>query len=242
MMSSEPVKRTDTPGDALGDYREEHPAFGQVTIHRVNHGPGKFALYGAASDSHMTTVRLVISRSERSHGLSKDWYFAKGELIEIEMTSLQFADLMTSFNMGGGVPCTIRHTGGKLVPEIPAEDTNEIGRIREGFKKEMQARFSADGIRAAREEIRKILTKKTILKSDRERLDRLTEGLLGEIEHNVPFVMDQYAEAAGKVESEVKKEVAAFTQNVIERAGMTAISGMGSEEQHRLLDGKKEGE
>ena len=150
MRKREPVIRSETPDDALGDYREKHPAFGQVSIHRVNHGPTKFALYGAASEHHMTTVRLVVSKSERAHNLSRDWYFSKGDLVEIEMTSLQFADLLTSFNMGSGVPCTTRYAGGETTPDIPVDDTTEIGRIKDGFKKKMEDFCSEKGIEAAR--------------------------------------------------------------------------------------------
>ena len=240
MRKREPVIRSETPDDALGDYREKHPAFGQVSIHRVNHGPTKFALYGAASEHHMTTVRLAVSRSERTHNLSRDWYFAKGDLVEIEMTSLQFADLLTSFNMGSGVPCTIRYAGGETTPDIPVDDTTEIGRIKDGFKKKMEGFCSEKGIEAARREVKEILEKKSILKADRRRLFSLMEKLLGEIEHNVPFVMEQYVEAAARVESEVKKEITAFTNTVIEDAGIKALPDMSAEDQMRLLSAKGE--
>jgi len=237
-MKIEDVKRTVVDDDFV-EYRENHPAFGQIVIHRVQHS-GKFSLYGSASGHHMTTVTISISKSERSQHLSKDWYFGKEKIIEIEMTALQFADLLTNFNMASGVPCTIRHIKGEDIPDIPSEDNTEIGRITEAFDSEMKSKFSSEGILAAKKEINEILAKKNLLRADRIRLSRLTDGLLGEIEHNVPFVMQQYTKAVGKIESEVKKEVAALTQIIIERAGIKALSNMTPNEQGKLLTGEKD--
>jgi hypothetical protein len=167
-----------------------------------------------------------------------DWYLERGRLIEIEMTPLQFADLMTNFNMGSGVPCTIRQVGGERIPDIPSEDMTEISRIREGFSREMKDMFSDEMIRAARKEMKEILSKKSLLKADRKRIEALSEKLFSKIENSLPFAMDRYVDASAKVEAEVKKEVAAFTSQVIKNAGMKAISNMDAGEHTNLLTGK----
>lgn len=236
-MKTKNVEKTNTPDSVCGESRENHPAFGQVAISRVQHGPRKFSLYGAASDTHMTTIQLTISRSERIHGLSMDRYFKKGELIQVEMTPMQFSDLMTSFNIGLGTPCTIRCIGNEDVPDIPVEDNTEIGRIRDGFIDRVRKSISSEKMTLVRNEIKDILSKKAILKADRDRLALLTESLFREFEGHIPFVMGQFTEAAERVGSEMRRDIAEFTHSVMEEAGMGALANMHVEDQVLMLSG-----
>lgn len=68
------------------DIKSTHPAFGQISINRINHG-GPHQLYGSAIGSHPHTIMLRIRTSERSHYLDHDSYFARKDLIEVELSA-----------------------------------------------------------------------------------------------------------------------------------------------------------
>jgi hypothetical protein len=240
VVEYEKVKKT-IKNEEEDEYSEEHPAFGLIGVNRVTHGNGRLSLYGSASNQHLTTVEITVKRAERNHHLSGDWHFGREEIVRIEMSSMQFAEMLTRFNMGDGVPCTIRGIDGRSVPYIPVEDDTEIGRIKEGFSKTIRRKFSEEAIAKARSELKSLLEKKNLNKSDRKRIAALSEKLIGEIENNVPFVFDQFTESAGKVEQEVKKEVAAFTQLVVEKAGVKFLNDSGADKQIKLLGNDEKG-
>lgn len=231
-MKYEDVKRTMTDKSPVSEYKDEHPAFGQIIVSRVSRG-GSTSLYGASSTYHPTTIRLQIKRSERCHNLGRDQFFGHENVVEVEMTALQFADMLTHMNIGEGVPCTLRHVGMESVPYIPVEDDTEIGRIKDAFEDEISARLSAESIREARSELKEILGKKTLLKADRERIASLTGKMIEAVESLAPFMLKQFSESAEKVQAEVKKEVRAFTDLVVNNAGMQKLAEitMGAEMQ-----------
>jgi hypothetical protein len=201
------------------------------------------SLYGAAQNYHPTSISISISRSQRDHDLSSDWFFgSRDEIIEVEMTSLQFADMLTHMNIGDGVPCTIRHIQREQVPYIPEEDDTEVGRIRESFKKSMKEITSEERVTKAKEELSKILEKKAISKSDRRQIAWLIEKLFQDFGSNVPFVLNQFCDAAEKVQSEVKNELASFASMAVEKTGIKALSNMTGEEQQNLLKESNEDE
>lgn len=230
----EEVKRVEEKDSPSKEYSETHPAFGQISASRISRG-GKVSLYGAASSHHPTSISITICRSQRNHDLSRDWFLGREKIIEVEMTSLQFADMLTHMNMGSGVPCTIRHIQREQVPYIPEDDDTEVGRIREGFEKDMRKIVSEERVTKAREELSKILEKKAIGKSDRKQIAWIIDKLFQDLGSNVPFVLNQFCEAAEKVQSEVKKELASFVSMAVEKAGIKALSNMTGEEQQNLL-------
>jgi hypothetical protein len=56
------------------------------------------------------------------------------ELIEVDMTEHQFAQLITTMNQGMGIPCTIRHILMERVPEVPEGLESEAETIHKEFK------------------------------------------------------------------------------------------------------------
>lgn len=211
---------------------EEHPAFGIVGISRI-HSSSPDRLFGSSIRRNPTSVRLRIRRAKRVHNLSEDWYFGKGELVDVELTSAQFADLLTHMNIGDGVPCTIRSVDNVSVPRIPEDDSVEVDRICDGFKEDVRAKSKE--IVEIKNEIREILNKKTINKGDRKAIGGLLEKMTRQIVDSAPFVVDMLAEASEKIGTEVKKEAEAFMSMAVERAGIKTLSEMSREEQKGLL-------
>jgi len=237
MSEYEEVKRE---GEAsVGEYRETHPAFGTVQISRIQCG-GKISLFGSRTKVHPTLIRLRIARASRQHGLSRDWIFSglRNNVVEVDMTALQFSDMLTHMNMGEGVPCTLRYIDGKPVPHIPMDEENELGRIIEASKKDVAENLKENRLPSLKKAIHEMLDSKGALKaSDKKKLKGLLFEVVRVVEDHLPHAMKSYGAAAEKIQTEVKKEIAAFTQMVVEKAGMKAIGDMDAEEQTKLLTG-----
>ena len=117
------------------DGYESHPAWGMVEFSRVEHG-GPCRLFGSSLTNHGTTIILRVWEASRKHDCGQDWYHGsiRKELIAVEMSAAQFAGLLTTMNVGNGVPCTIRHVQGVQRPEVPP-DPGEMGRVRAAFRR-----------------------------------------------------------------------------------------------------------
>jgi hypothetical protein len=98
-------------------------------------GPGARQLFGSPLARHYGTICLSISPAKWTHALNRDHYQQRGldEHIEIEMSAAQFADMITSLNMGSGTPCTIRYLASKAVPP-PPDHVTEAEHIRNNFE------------------------------------------------------------------------------------------------------------
>lgn len=100
--------------------QEQHPAWGMIGAFRVSHTPGAVLFDSDIRHSH--TVRVRIATGTRKRDLHRDWLHADREFVEIEMSEAQWAAFVSSMNVGGGVPCTIRRREDDvLVPEMPFE-------------------------------------------------------------------------------------------------------------------------
>lgn len=200
--------------------RSTHPAFGQISISRVNHS-GLQKLYGSAIGWHPHTMMLRIKTSERSHHLDHDTYFGRNTLIEVELSASQFADMLTHMNYGDGVPCTIRYLNNERVPEIDDEDPIEVDRIKSQFKNkviEMSAKLREDT-----KSLEDILSKKSINKADKNAIRNMLESVSRFFWDHSTFTIDMFSEAAEKITTQSKKEVEAFYRTVVEDMGIKAI-------------------
>ena len=126
--------------DTFGNKRTtySHPAFGQIGVSRVQGGNG--TLYGSDFRHHgYVVVRIAHSTMQRD--LSRDWYHAGKQIIEVALSESQWATMVSSLNMGEGVPCTIESLHGKLVPAItPRDETDEFKNdMRQGVQKPLRA-------------------------------------------------------------------------------------------------------
>lgn len=196
-----------------------HPSFGMLSFSRA-HG-GHSNLFGS-SIQHRDTIHMVLKEGAVSRDLNEDWYSGGNEIMEVEMSQSQFAELITSMNMDSGVPCTIKFIKGK--GKIPEPDfINKREQITNEFKEQMDdKKASANKIY---EEIKTLLdTKKSIGKGDRaailSKIHSITNGLSSESN----FMFCQFQEQMDKTITEAKGEIEAFAQNRINAIAQQAIA------------------
>ena len=216
-MKVEP-KVTPHTGIHKNEERETHPAYGQIGITRVQ---GHAKLYGSVIENHGTFICIKIRHSEVHHHLGKNWFHSRGNIIEVHLSPAQFAEFITTPNMGEGVPCTISRLGNKSVPGITAAKT-EVQKIVGHFITD-QAEFVEELATRVAEALGIVNKKGVIYKGDRETLRGLLEWVEREVIANRPFAVESFQRAAERVVTAGKAEVEAFVMSALTRLGLTKL-------------------
>lgn len=165
---------------------------------------------------------MVLKEGTVSRELNEDGYFGGPEIVEVEMSQSQFAELITSMNMDSGVPCTIKFIKGK--GRIPEPDfINKREQITNEFKERMDdKKASANKIY---EEIKTLLdTKKSIGKGDRAAILRKIHSITNGLSSESNFMFRQFQEQMDKTITQAKGEIEAFAQNRINTIAQQAIA------------------
>lgn len=200
-----------------------HPAFAQIRASRVT---GGISLYGSEFQHHGYIV-VTISRSEMNRNLSNDWPHATKELIEVAMSYSQWAEMVSTMNMGSGAQCTIQHIDRKPVPQIPHPERKK-------------ALFSKEASEAAKETvtcITKLEGKIDALKLSQKQKDELLKDLSfikGRTQSNIRFIKEQFGEYMEGVVSKAKTEISAYAQNLLVRTGISKLVGSDSKAKNIL--------
>ena len=205
--------RSESKGD---ETLEAHESFGLVGIHRIT---GKIHLFGSAIEHHGTFFRLSIKQGEVRHAHGQDWYYGRKELISIDLSAAQFAELITTLNVGDGVPCTIDRVLGTRMEPVPTGLGTETQKIQSEFKGRIKDLVGF--LKTKTSETKALLEKKSALsKADKEAILGVMEKTLQEIHLNAPFFVEQFVEATEKVKTTAKAEVEAFISLSLTRMGL----------------------
>jgi len=202
-----------------------------VRFSRISHGPGPVRLFGSSIDKHLTTIRLSIYEGEMEHRLSGDHCSGGAKIIEVELSATQFSELLTTMNMGHGVPCTIKFQQGEGGIESPPDLKNEAERIRDGFEEKMQ-----DLGPVIDERIDNIMNAlpKSLKASTRREIEIQLGCIRQELLSNAPFALEQFNRATDRVVATAKGEVEAFVTHAVVTTGLEEL-------QRRLLGNDEEG-
>lgn len=191
------------------DQKLTHPAFGQISASRIS---GHVNLYGSEFHHH-GFIGIRISHSELNRSLSRDWPFARKEIVEVYLSEAQWATFVSSLNMGSGVQCTINHLNGQPVPGIPSlpdrkkQFSSEINQKMESVKKDLQA------------VIEKIVDLKISEKAKKELMKDLIL-VKGRVTGSVDFVANSFSEHMEEQVEKAKCEVNAYITGTLQRAGL----------------------
>lgn len=204
---------------------ENHPAYGMIGLHRQTWS-GKSRLFGSPLSKHHMIIALTIKRAYRTHDLSMDRIFGREELIEVLLSPHQFSELITTMNVGDGVPCTIRHIDGQLAGEIPDTET-EAERIESGF---------ADRISALRSKVAAVVNKiatemsSSVPKTKKREWEIALSQITSEVESHWPFIVSQFHEATERAVEAKKAEIDAFVTRVVHQTGLEQLRAISSKD------------
>lgn len=156
-------------------------------------------------------IKLEISHAEECRDLSKNWYFPRKQIVEIELSPIQWAEFLTSGNTSG-VPCTIKYVNGERMSEPKNteifNDYNE--EVEEDFNKFKEIEDIVKGA---------IDSKKPMGMKD-------LSSLLNKIHNamaNVDFVKDSFKEDMNEIVTKAKAEFNAYAENRIHEIGIESL-------------------
>lgn len=215
-------------------YDKSHPSFGMIGFSRIT--GGRRQLFASALKDHGTTIRLQITQARMGNDLGRDWI--RGDImpiIEVEMSPAQWAEFITSPNIGSGVPCTIRTLDKKSVEEPPLGFGEEHERVKDDVKNHVKDLTKAV-IGVAKRTTAIFDSPGKVTKAERTEI----LGMLGKLESligaDVPFLLDQLDEAAGKIVTNKVAEADAFITHALQMLG---LRGLKEAAQKMLGEGEK---
>ena len=209
--------------DDLRNSEESHESFGMIGFARVAGGGGKRRLlFGSHLENHYETIQMTIKTAVRKHGLSRDWHHGIDTLIQVEMSPVQFSQLLTTMNFGDGVPCTIRYKAGQgYLEPVPDSYVPEPTKILNEAKSHFESLFQDIDTKSS--EIDKILSKKTLSKQDKQRIKHLSNDIFAWAKANAPFIFRSFESSIEKVVTAAKAQVEEFALSTLIRAGMQKL-------------------
>lgn len=199
--------------------REKHESFGVLKFSRVRRS-GSTHLFGS-SIKHSDTIIMRVSHASVERHLSNDWVGEEDNILECEMSYSQFAEAITSMNVGVGTPVTLRRT--QLNRDI--EPYNFVGK-RTQFEEEFNA-----NMRKQTEQANKLIDtvsslfeeKKSLNKGDKESVLDMLNQLQMAIGCNQEFIYKQFNRQMDKTVNEAKGEIEAFMQNKLNALGVKEL-------------------
>ena len=197
-----------------------HPAYGIASFHRVCGNVGN--LFGSSVDCNHY-VELEISSGVEIDNGSYHSYLPTGKPhIRVAFSPAQFAELLTSMNVGSGVPCTIKNIAGERIDMIPDEiHVNELDRQKDNFKKEMKE--LSESLHNAQNRIKELLSLPRLTKEQKDELRNVLYKGIQDIDSNIPFYMEMFDEATDNIVQEAKAEIDATVHNCVLNAGIKAL-------------------
>jgi hypothetical protein len=205
-----------TADDRMSDKEDvtTHPAFGLIGASRVS---GSTQLYGS-DFTHNAYMTITIRRSNLRRSLSRDWHSGREELIEVALSEAQWATFVSAPNVGEGVPCTLQHVQGKMVPGIPVPQVRS-----DQFASDMDE--SLDAVASRIQAVLDRIDSMGLSKKKAEELRMELSVAKSHLKANVAFVAKSFDEHMEETVEKAKAEVHGYMTGVLVRAGLDALPG-----------------
>ena len=196
---------------------------GLLSWNRTSTRPAK-AFFGSRV-RHGEFVAITLMEGTHDRRLASDWFHGGKRIAEVWLTPTQFADFVTSPGRGEGVPCTLKYTrDGRLQEhESPAFET-DVERM------ELEFREALTTVREQMDECREVMCKitdgrGTMSVQDRKLIGEKMRRLLQELESNLPYLGDRFADSIERTVAEAKQSVDAHINRAITDAGVEQLRG-----------------
>lgn len=220
MLDVDIKKTTKDESDPLGGSEYSHPSYGMISVSRATGGSG--SLFGSEI-KNSNFMQIEISEASVRQDLGRNWYHSTNSIVEVNMSPVQYAELITCPNTSG-VPCTItrRHDTGS----INYKPIDTVTQHVESVVEEKLSSLKGD-CKDVFEKVTEILSQKTIKKADKEEIESLVRRLVADINSNIPFYEESVKESIDKAKVEAKAEIECYVQHAINKAGIKAINDGG---------------
>lgn len=212
----------------------QHESFGLLGFSRVQCSGG-VPLFGSDIE-HSTFIKMTLHTAEKQRDINHNWYHANKRIADVTMSQNQFAELITSMNMGDGIPVTINYTqefGNVVTPKFETVTDQHRNEFKQTVKK---VGANAKTLEARMKEI--LGKSGTVKKAEREELLNMILHVAQDINSNMPYMERVFEEVMDKVVTDAKGTVEAFYQHRVTEAGIGALSADG--QAPRMLENKSE--
>lgn len=214
--------------------KKQHPSYGMIRFARSSIGGSGTALFGS-SIMHNNVIRLSISKGMMEREGNEDWFLAGTDIndmiVEVEMSYTQFAEAITSLNIGEGIPVTITKVNGTFVEPCPYSDRQKVMRR----EVDEATRDLVRQLEKRSEEIEKLLDEKRVLsREDRRNIVSTLKNVRQELKSNIPYLQKLFAEQMDKTVTEAKGEFETYLQNKMNSIALAAISEQMKQEEISL--------
>lgn len=222
----------DMKNEDLYGKETHHPAFGIVEMSRMSGGDGNLFMVDYPTGG---SIRLSISTAHLNRNLANDRVFSDRPIVEIEMSEVQWARIVSSFNVGG-VPVTLKHyrdpiTSDFLIPKMPDRHAGNV----DTFRKEItdKADRTTRELKEAYDRLTDIM-KGPLRKGDLQEVLELLRSARGAAIDGLPFVAEQAHEAIDTATQHARAEIDAHIDNAMMKLGERAL---GEQLQHAIANG-----
>lgn len=198
--------------------KTSHPSYGTLAFSRRT--GGATPLFGSSIE-HRDTIAMTLYHADITRGLHQDSIYGGRAIAEVEMSYSQFAEAITSMNMGSGVPVTIRWTekDGKIPP---CDFVSKREQFTDEFK-EKRKKVTEDAQQIIKDVTELFSQKKALTKADKDMILNKLHHLNMDIGCNMDFIADQFNEQMDKTVMEAKGEIEAFMQNKVNSIASAAL-------------------
>lgn len=189
----------------------KHESFGLISACRTNGSHGHFFYGSDMQPNNFITITLCKNcQIEYDNVMGKRYTEGRNNLddiVEIEMTSTQFAEFITTLNVGQGVPCNIKKFG-RVIDRY--EENEELdSKYEYEYKKSIEILKKQRGAyNEAHKKIMEICDK--LPNKKKEEISSIINKLATDVCDNVPFHIRNIKDASEEIVSKAKTEIASY--------------------------------
>lgn len=201
-----------------------HPSYAMASFSRVRSGaPNKFFASDVDCQSWIElSIKKACEHYRDGEKYPSTHFSGHGEYIRVAFTPSQFAELLTTLNVGEGVPCTIKRLDNKGIEAIPDDfSPNSLDYQKQLYKDSMKE-FNGQ-VKKSANEVNELLKKKTLSKADKEKIKDVFNYISTQVNSNIPYFIDVFKETTNKIVSHSKSEIDATLLHCIVDTGVKAL-------------------
>ncbi len=201
---------------------KKHPTYGCVVVTKSQIGGGGQALNGS-SVLHNNIMHLQICEGEYSRSMGADWWSPRKTIVDIELSPVQFAEMITSVGNGCGTPCTIKYRADKPEEEdMRVPHINKFEEHTKEFRQDIAKTTDKAKLLLKQMEDRLKEKKPMGIREQQELLDNL-RCFHNELGSNLTYASRVFDEQVERTKTEAKGEIEAFFDSRIRDLGMQAL-------------------
>lgn len=203
----------------------EHSSYGLLQLSRFTGDTNYFDVEPRLPGG----ISLKIYNAKVDRHLNRNWIHQDKLLLEARLSAHQFAEAITSLNIGSGIPITLEYVNGmKIDPYQPTPSQRELFDIE--IKQHLNDITST--IDTLKQEIMDLKTKSRVSKKDIESIEGKVSRISTEIKSNIPYIEKSFNEVLDKQTIRAKQEFVEWVDSTTRQYGLDHLL---KEQQNNLL-------